>query len=136
MSPATLFLGLFFLFFSAALIKAIALKKQRDLYQCKLLETTGFLEKAREDLKYFHDLQNNAECFKNSLAAAELTTQFQKPRLSVQTSPANNSIPERYNFIHSLIQKKMSSDEIASILSISPHEAEQIVTLSKLGKTY
>ncbi len=126
--------ALFFLFFVATLIKAIILKKQKDLFFFKLTEANGFFDMVREELEDLHKEHTRIKQFKNNLTAAELTVQLQKPRLSAQSSSATISCPERYSFVHSLIQKKMSSDEIASILSISCHEAEQLVTLSKLGR--
>jgi hypothetical protein len=134
--PPTTTLFIFFLiFFVATFIKALALKRQKDLFFCKLAEANGFFDELAEELKVIHEKHEKTKQFKTSLTAAELTTQLQKPRLSNQTSPATNSIPEKYSFVHSLIKKNMSSDEIASILAISVHEAAQLVTLSKLGRT-
>ena len=133
-SPTAMVSGLFFLFFMATLIKAISLKRQKEFFLFKLTETTDHLAELKKELKDVRKKHSKAEQFKESLTVAELTTQLQKPRLSAHASSATSSFPERYSFVHSLIQKKMSSDEIASILSISCHEAEQLVALSKLGK--
>jgi len=134
-SPVTMLFGLFFLFFVVTFIKAISLKKQKDLFFFKLTEANGFFDVVKEELKDLHKKHDQTKQFKTNLTVAKLTTQLQKTRLSAQTSSATNSFPERYSFVHSLIQKDMNSDEIASILSISSHEAEQLVTLSKLGRT-
>jgi len=133
LTSATMLSCIFFLFFIAVLFKAVTLKKQKDLFLYKLAEANGFFDEVREELKELHQKHDQKKQFKNNLTAAELTTQLQKPRLSAQTITPTNSIPEKYSFVHSLIEKNMNSDEIASILSISSHEAEQLVTLSKLG---
>ena len=132
-TPTAMLSCIFFLFFMATLIKAVTLKKQKDLFLYKLAEANSFFDEVREELKDLHLEYDKTKQFKKSLTAAELTTQLQKPRLSAQTLSSTNSIPEKYSFVHSLIEKNMSSDEVASILSISCHEAEQLVTLSKLG---
>jgi hypothetical protein len=133
-SPTAMLAGLFFLFFMATLIKAISLKRKKDRFLFELTETTNHLAELKKELKDVRNKHDKAEQFKESLTVAELTTQLQKPRLSVHAPSATSSFPERYSFVHSLIQKKMSSDEIASILSISCQEAEQLVVLSKLGR--
>ncbi len=135
-TPSTLMFGLFILFFAATLIKAVTLKKQKDLFFFKLTEANGFCNEIREELKNLNEKHNRTKQFKTTLSVAELTTQLQKSRLSAQASPVTNSIPEKYSFVHSLIKKKMGSEEIASILAISPHEARQLVTLSKLGQAH
>lgn len=116
----------------AALFKAVTLKKQKDLFFYKLAEANSFFDEVREELKELHQRHGRTKQFENNLTA-ELTTQLQQTRLSAQTLSTTISIPEKYSFVHSLIEKNMTSDEIASILSISSHEAEQLVALSKLG---
>lgn len=131
-NPTTLFSCFFFLFFMATFIKAIYLKKQKDLFLVKLIEANSFFDEVKEELKELHNKHNKTKLFKNRLAEAELTTHLQHPRLSAQTSISNSSIPEKYSFVHTLIKKNMGSDEIASILAISEREAEQLVALSNL----
>ncbi len=135
-SPTSMLSCLFFLFFVVTFIKALALKRQKDLFFFKLNEANGFFDEVREELKHLHEKQAKSKKFKSNLTVAQLTTKLQKPRLSAQTSCTTSSIPEKYNFVHSLIQKNMSSDEIASILSISSREAKQLVNLSKLGRAH
>ena len=132
-TPTTMLSCIFFLFFMAALFKAVTLKKQKDLFLYKLAEANGFFDEVREELKELHQRHDKTKQFKNNLTTAELTTQLQQTRLSAQTLSSTSSIPEKYSFVHSLIEKNMNSEEIGSILSISSHEAEQLVTLSKLG---
>lgn len=136
LSSTTLLFFLFLIFFVITFVKALALKRQKDLFFCKLTEANGFFDEISEELKEIHEKNERTKQFKTNLTVAELTTQLQKPRLSTQTFPSTNLIPEKYSFVHSLIKKNMSSDEIASILAISAHEAAQLVTLSKLGHTH
>jgi len=131
-NPTTLFFCFFFIFFVATFIKAVSLKKQKDLFFVKLNEANCFFDEVKEELKELHNKHNKTKLFKNKLTEAELTTHLQHSRLSAQTSVPNSSIPEKYSFVHTLIKKNMGSDEIASILAISTGEAEQLVTLSNL----
>ena len=82
------------------------------------------------------DLQersNQFREFQESLQQAEITTRLQKPRLSSQQVNSNTNPPERYRYVRSLAASGMSSHEIASVLSISIHEADQLVALAKIA---
>ncbi len=71
--------------------------------------------------------------FQESLQQAEITTRLQKPRLSTQQVNSSTNPPERYKYIRSLAAGGMSSKEIASVLSISIHEADQLVALARIA---
>ena len=79
LTPATMLSSILFLFFMAALFKAVTLKKQKDLFLYKLAEANGFFDEVREELKNLHQKYDKTKQFKNNLTAAELTTQLQKP---------------------------------------------------------
>ncbi|SHO50747.1 hypothetical protein [Desulfopila aestuarii] len=72
--------------------------------------------------------------FQKNLSEAELTTRLQQPRLSAQHVLGQVNAPERYLYVRSLAQNGMDAKEIASILSISTQEAEQLVNLSRLAQ--
>ena len=135
-TPTAILLCLFFFLFIATLVKAVILKKQKDLFFYKLAEANGFFDEVREELRILQDKHKKTDNFKNTLSQAELTTHLQQTRISAQSISPAKPIPEKYSFIHSLLKKQMSSEEIASILSISLCEAEQLVTLSTLGRTH
>ena len=41
--------------------------------------------------------------------------------------------PERYRYVHRLAESGMAAEEIAEVLSISGHEARQLVNLARLA---
>ncbi len=132
---ATTLLSLFFLTVTGTIIlRFLALKKQKEQISQQLSESLNSVEKIREELEDLNREHHKIKKFQNSLAEAELTTQLQKPRLAAQASPTNSSAPEKYRFVHSLTEQGMGVQEVASVLSVSSHEAEQLVTLAKLAK--
>ena len=88
LSSTTLLFFLFLIFFVITFVKALALKRQKDLFFCKLTEANGFFDEISEELKEIHEKNERTKQFKTSLTVAELTTQLQKPRLSTQTFPS------------------------------------------------
>jgi DNA-binding NarL/FixJ family response regulator len=117
------------------LVKALALKKEKELLLQQLTQTSNSYERIKKELEKVREQHDRITRFQNSLSEAELTTKLQQPRLASQISPTNGSTPERYRFVHSLLGQGMSTEEIAGILSVSNHEAQQLVTLAKLAGT-
>jgi len=72
--------------------------------------------------------------FDDNLRAAELTTRLQQPRLTMQQGCYIPAAPERYRYIQPMAEKGMNAHEIASMLSISLHEATQLVTLTRMAR--
>ena len=72
--------------------------------------------------------------FDDNLRAAELTTRLQQPRLTMQQSGYVPAAPERYRYIQPMAEKGLSAQEIASMLSMSLHEATQLVTLTRVAR--
>lgn len=129
----------FFLFFMVlfigATIKAFTLKKENNLLAEQLTETTVSLERTRQNLAKLQKEHKETIEFQSNLGKAELTIQLQKTRLNENHVPERGrNTPERYNYIHSLMEKNLSVEEIASILTISTHEARQLVTLVKIAQ--
>jgi len=111
-------------------------------YRRKAASLSRKLSVALEKLATAHaDLQNKDQRYKETvefqknLSEAELTTRLQQPRLTAQHSLGRVSAPERYLYIRSLAQNGMNAKEIATILSISTQEAEQLVNLARLAQT-
>jgi hypothetical protein len=83
-------------------------------------------------------IPGNSQEFHESLATAEITTQLQQPRLNIENNrhtAAPSTVSEKYGFIESLSQKGMDPKEIASALSLSIHEVQQVMTLSSLTRS-
>lgn len=129
------FFLLFLLLFIGVAIKAFALKKENNLLAEQLTETTVSLERTRQNLAKLQEKHEKIIEFQNNLGEAERTTKLQKPPLSEIHAPERpRNSPERYSYIHSLAEKGLSVEEIASILTISTHEARQLVNLSKIAQ--
>jgi hypothetical protein len=117
------------------LLRLALLAKDKKLLSEQLTQTTVALEQARQSLEHCQAQKTGASAFAEDLNNAELTTQFQKPRLDSQfQANAAAAAPTRYGFIHSLLEREMPLQEIASILAISLQEARQLATLSRLAK--
>ncbi|EKD34897.1 MAG: hypothetical protein ACD_75C02140G0001 [uncultured bacterium] len=120
--------------FAIAVGKAVVLKKENTLLAQQLTETSNSLELTRQNLATLREKQEKADEFHNSLADAELSTRIQKNRPTGPKSDRNRTTPEKYCYIHSLAEKGLSPDEIAAVLTISTHEARQLVTLAKIAQ--
>jgi len=138
MSEPTIYFYFFLLFlilFLGAVFKVFALRKENNLLAEQLTKTTVSLEQTRQNLANLQEKHEIIGEFQNSLGEAERTTILHKPPLSVMQHPERpRNSPERYSFIHSLAKKGLSVEEIASILTISTHEARQLVALSKIAQ--
>ncbi len=71
--------------------------------------------------------------FQKSLSEAEITTRLQQPRLAIMHGQTHVEAPERYHYVRTLAQNGMGAKEIAAVLSISTHEAQQLVNLCNLA---
>lgn len=117
------------------LFKYSIIYRSNKLLSHKLNEISVISEKQGKKLAQFAD--RSATNFKSSIDSVELKTKLQKPRMNAihGKSSLKNSfrVPEKYSYIRSLSAKGLSADEIASVLSLSPYEARQLVALSTIG---
>lgn len=114
--------------------QAIILKKANTLLARQLAETANALEATRKNLATLRDSQKKLNEFASNLSDAELSTRIHK---SLAVGPDNGrgrTTPERYSYVRSLAGKGLSSDEIASVLAISCHEARQLVKLARIAE--
>ena len=119
-----------------ALTKWILVKKENKLLSEQLTETTIRLETNKTKLRDLQNKHNDIKDFQKSIEHAELTTKLQTPRLQAAhgtstTHPISNA-PEKYSYVRSLTEKGMTAEEIGTVLSISPHEASQLVALTMI----
>jgi len=114
--------------------KAIILKKANTLLSQQLTETSNSLEITKKNLATLREKQQQLNEFHNNLSDAELSTRIHKSRTIGADTGRARTIPERYGYIHSLASKGLSSDEIASVLTISTHEARQLVALARIAQ--
>ena len=116
------------------IIYIILEKKNNNFLKKQLIKTTITLEVTRKKLDALQEKYSENKGFQNTLDVAELTTKLQKPRLDIQINDTDNTPPGKYSEVQSLAEKGMSAEEIASVLTISPHEAHQLVNLAKLAQ--
>jgi len=116
------------------LVMLILVKKENKLLSRQLTATTVSLEQVRKQLTDLQEKHEKIKVFQNSLQEAELTTKLQKPRLDCLNQSQDSSPPDKYRYFQTLAKKDMSVEEIASVLAISTHEAEQLISLSKLAE--
>jgi hypothetical protein len=118
---------------SIATLRAIIYRKRMNQQARLLAETCEALTDARQKLAILQEKNKKLTGFQESLNQAEFTARLQESRSSLQHNNRKMSPPERYRYVHSLATSGMSSQEIATILTISIHEAEQLVNLSRLA---
>jgi len=126
--------GIFCIFL---ILWTLLLKKKNKQLAEQLIETTITLQVTQKLLGELQDKQTQNNAFQESLSVAELTTKLQKPRLDAQnyeTTDSGSSAPGKYSNIQALAKQGMTVEEIASVLAISTHEAQQLVNLSKLAQ--
>ena len=127
-------LGILAMLCGALLLVVVFAKKESRLLARQLTETTVSLEMTRKQLGEIQARQAEIKVFQNNLQAAELTTKLQKPRLDAQRSPTANTPPGKYSNIQSLAGQGKTVEEIAAILGVSSHEAQQLVNLSRIAQ--
>ena len=118
---------------SVATWRSIVFRRRAEGRERLLQEATDALSASQKKLNDLEERGQKYDAFQESLNLAEITTRLQKPRISVQNRPRSMDPPERYRYVHSLASGGMSSREIASVLSISIHEADQLVNLARLA---
>jgi len=115
-------------------IRSMYLRKLLIRERTKLVETFTALDCAAAELEKLRQTQQRFQNFKTNLNQAELATKIQQPRLELSRKNGELRTPERYQYIHSLAEKGINASDIASILTISNQEADQLVALANLSR--
>lgn len=114
--------------------KTFSLSREKKLLAEQLTDTTMELDRVRKELTAAEEKNRKFTTFNERISTPELTTQLQKPRLQTVERHNSSSPPEKYSYVHSLAEKGMAVNDIASLLSISPHETQQLVNLSRIAR--
>lgn len=118
-------------------ISMINLLRYRKKYSHLCRQQIMIDEKNRSVTTQYQQLKNkieqNQSFSKNLREADKTTTRMQMSTSSYHARAATVTIPERYQYIRSLIHKGTKAAEIATLFSISRHEAEQLITLSQIN---
>jgi hypothetical protein len=132
--PPQLLLYLTLLLCIAVTIRSFVLRK-RLTSQNELLQTANArIEALDVEVAQLKVVEKRFHDFSKDLTQAELSTEIQRFRHATAAGRSTGTPPERYQYIHSLNRKGIPSAEIASILAISPHEADQLVKLANLSQ--
>lgn len=114
----------------ALVLWAISLKRKNTSIATALNAKETELSALKQELADLEETVVKNADFDNTMNENSVTTKLQTKRnQDYQTS----STPEKYQYIISLTQKGMKAEEISSILSISEHEARQLVSLAKIS---
>jgi hypothetical protein len=119
-----------------AVIRSIQVQRRNTSLAGRLAEATGNLEAIRHSYGELKDRCQSSLEFRENLSEAAVTTRLQAPRLALQSRPEAMAAPERYRYVHRLTENGMDADQVASVLSISSHEARQLVSLARLGAAH
>ncbi len=114
-------------------MRSIYLSKTMKHQENRLQNTADSLENVSKELDELRLVEKRFKTFKDDLTTAELFTEVHKTRQSFDAIVKDHKIPERYQYIRSLHQKGVKTPDIASILTISTHEADQLVALANLS---
>ena len=118
---------------SVATWRSILFRKKVEQQSKLLAEANAALAEMHERLNVLQEKSHKYNDFSRDLNQAEISVRLQKSHLSAQSNNRSMSPPEKYSYVHSLAAKGMSSEDIALVLSISVHEADQLVNLSRLA---
>ncbi len=108
--------------------------KDRRFLTDELADTSLMLRKVKQKNSILENQLEQLKDFQNNLKEAELTTRLQTSRLNDTIGRSVADSPERYQYISSLDEKGMSSEEISTILNISLQETEQLLSLSRIAQ--
>lgn len=109
---------------------AISLKRHNTLILTTLKAKETELSELKKEFGELEEKVAKLSDFNSTMSEATVTTKLQTKR---NQDYQNANTPEKYQYIISLTQKGMKAEEIASILSISEHEARQLVSLAKIS---
>lgn len=113
--------------------RGIYLRKKVSYQTVLLADVHNQLNDAAITIENLQQIEKKYNTFSNDLKQAEIASKVQnKPRVLNQSS-SDIRPPERYKYVHSMARQGITAGEIASILAISPHEADQLVALANLS---
>ncbi len=127
-------LALTLLILMIATVRSIFLTRTIFSLEQKLSASLECYQNLSAENEKLRQVEKRFQSFKADLDQAELTTRMQHPRIGAGRSAESMLPPERYRYVHSLAGKGIDSTDIASILSISPREADQLVALAQLNR--
>ncbi|MDJ0622683.1 MAG: hypothetical protein QNJ17_06940 [Desulfocapsaceae bacterium] len=115
-------------------LRSVFLKRNALQSNSVLAKTLQQLEVARAEIDKLKETEKKFHDFTTDLQQAEIATKMQQSRKMYHQPADELHPPEKYQYVHSLAQKGINASDIATILTISPHEADQLVNLANLSR--
>ncbi|BDD87352.1 hypothetical protein [Desulfofustis limnaeus] len=131
-SPAFLVCLFFVLITLLSLQRWLHWRRRCRAAEARLQQAERQRSEQEEELQRWRLRAEQDAAFAADLSRAELATRFQHPRLQQQDG-GEAAVPERYRYVQRLSDSGMSAEQVAELLAISPHEAQQLVRLARLG---
>jgi len=99
-----------------------------------LTEISSQLQRANSKIEKLECIEKKYKynSFSSDLEQAAMASKIQQTPRVLNQKTCNQLPPERYKYIHSLTKQGIAAAEIATILAISPQEADQLVTLANI----
>ncbi len=120
--------------FTASLFYSFSLHKRHSALRQKFDELRRSFYTLEGRYEQLNEKIIQSATFSESLKQAEVTTSLQTPRIQHHSSSRQTEDKkQKYKHLQSLSATGMAASEIASILSISSHEAEQMLSLAKIA---
>ena len=126
-------LYLTFLLLTLVTARCIYLQRCFALKRALLDKVQENLESSRARIEELQSIERKSNSFGSDLEQAAMASKAKQTPRVLNHSANNFKPPERYKYIHSLTQQGIASAEIAAILTISAHEADQLVALANLS---
>jgi hypothetical protein len=114
-------------------IRAISLRGSISKHIERHEEMFSQLERAHLRIEKLEHIERQYNTFSTDLEQAARTSKAQTTPRILNQNDSNSRPPERYKYIHSLTQQGIPAAEIAKILTISSHEADQLVALANIS---
>lgn len=128
-------LGITLLMLILVTFRSFFLRRAVQQASVKIASTVKKLQYTQKELDTLKEKEKSFNDFNNDLQQAEIATRIQRSRCASLKPAETPQPPERYRYIHSLTSKGIGATDIAEILAISSHEADQLVQLANLSRS-
>ncbi|HID03171.1 MAG TPA: hypothetical protein EYP18_08200 [Desulfobacterales bacterium] len=114
--------------------RSVSLRRQAAKQSLLLEEQSKHLEEFQIKLDINTSKTEREEHFLKNLQQAEMATELQKSRSPLVHQRNSQRPPERYEYVKSMFQSGLATEEISSALGMSTIEIAQLLKLSSLSK--
>jgi hypothetical protein len=114
--------------------RSVSLRRRSTKQSLLLEKQSKHLEKFQTKLDETTIKTEREEHFLENLQQAEMATELQKSRSSLIHQRNSQRPPERYEYVKSMFQSGLGTEEISSALGMSTVEIIQLLKLSSLSK--